>query len=184
MYRTTADLERLIDHLQSAPREEGLVEMVVRRPDIDLREVVETGVLDPVVGLVGDNWEARGAPNTADGSADPLAQLTIMNSRVAHAVALLEERWPLCGDQIYVDMDISHVNLPAGSRLQIGTAIVEVSPTPHTGCQKFASRFGAEALRFVNVGVGREGRFRGLNAFVVEGGWFRKGDRVRKLTGG
>jgi MOSC domain-containing protein YiiM len=109
------------------------------------------------------------------------AQLTLMNARVADAVAVTRERWPLAGDQIYVDLDISHENLPAGSRIRVGTAVVEISEVPHTGCAKFSGRFGAEALRFANVGIGRDNRFRGVNAFIVNDGSISVGDKVTKL---
>src|SRR5690606_28566048 len=107
-------------------------------------------------------------------------QLTLMNSRVTDAVAGSRDRWPLAGDQVYVDMDISHDNLPAGTRIQVGTAVVEISEVPHTGCAKFAGRFGKEALRFANVGIGKDIRFVWVNAFIVEPGFFGVGDKIMK----
>lgn len=156
--------------------------MIAARPGEDQRELLSTGKLDTEIGLVGDSWKARSAGHTEDGSADREAQLTLMNSRVAELVAGERERWALAGDQIYVDLDLSIENLHPGSRLQIGDAVVEVSNKPHTGCRKFASRFGAEALRFVNTGVGRDGRFRGVNTFVVQSGEVSVGDSVLKLA--
>lgn len=156
--------------------------MIAARPEEDQREILSTGKLDSEIGLVGDNWKARGAEHTEDRSADRKAQLTLMNSRVADLVAGERERWALAGDQIYVDLDLSMENLPPGSRLQIGGAVIEVSDKPHTGCKKFASRFGAEALRFVNTGVGRDSRFRGVNTFVVQSGEVSVGDSVFKLA--
>jgi MOSC domain-containing protein YiiM len=178
MHRTTADLEALLDDILAAPKDSGPIEMIVRRPGENEREVVRSGELTTDGGLLGDNWIDR-----VDESGDPYfpAQLTLMNARVAEAVAATRERWPLAGDQIYVDMDISHENLPAGSRIRVGDAVVEISGVPHTGCAKFSGRFGKEALRFVNVGPGRDNRFRGVNAFVVEGGSFAVGDKVTKL---
>lgn len=178
MHRTTADLESFLDDILAAPKDSGPIEMIVRRPDENEREVVQSAQLTTDGGLAGDNWIRR-----VDDSGEPhyAAQLTLMNARVADAVAVTRDRWPLAGDQIYVDMDISHENLPAGSRIRVGDAIVEISEVPHTGCAKFSGRFGAEALRFVNVGSGRENRFRGVNAFVVEGGSLAVGDKVTKL---
>jgi hypothetical protein len=168
----------MLDELLAAPKDAGPVEMIVRRPGENQREVVESAELSTEYGLVGDNWVKRlgrsGRPNHK-------AQLTLMNSRVADAVAVTRDRWALAGDQIYVDLDISVGNLPPGSRIQVGEAVVEISDTPHTGCDKFAGRFGKEALRFANVGVGKENRFRGVNAFVVESGSFRVGDKITKL---
>lgn len=156
--------------------------MIAIRPGEDRRELLSTGKLDTEIGLIGDNWKARGNRHTEDGSADPKAQLTLMNSRVIELVAGTRERWALAGDQFYVDLDLSEQNLPAGTRLQIGEAVIEVSDKPHTGCEKFASRFGAEALRFVNKGVGRDARFRGVNTLVVQSGEVSVGDSVLKLT--
>jgi MOSC domain len=178
MHRTTEQLQAKLDHILQVPSDAGHIEMIVRRPDEDRREVVDTAILDATRGLVGDNWEKR---LDEDGNPHFDAQLTIMNSRVADAVAVSRERWPLAGDQIYVDMDISKENLPAGSRIQVGEAVVEISEVPHTGCPKFAERFGKDALRFANVGIGKENRFRGVNAFVVEGGSLKTGDRITKL---
>lgn len=182
MHKTTVELASSLPGILEAPADRGPVEMIVRRPAENERETVDAGHLDSEVGLVGDNWKSRGNPHTHDGAADPLAQLTLMNARVADAVADSRERWPLAGDQIYVDLDLSVDNLPPGSRLRIGAAVVEISMKPHTGCAKFASRFGREALRFVNVGEGKHRRFRGVNVFVVEGGSFAVGDKMTKIA--
>lgn len=178
MQRTTAELEALVDGILAAPKDAGSIEMIVRRPAENEREVVESAQLSTEFGLVGDDWV-----NRVDENGDPhrAAQLTLMNARVTDAVAVTRERWPLAGDQVYVDMDISMANLPPGSRVKLGDAIVEISVVPHTGCAKFAGRFGKDALRFANVGPGRENRFRGVNAFVVEGGSFAVGDDVTKV---
>lgn len=178
MHRTTAELETMLDGILEAPKDAGPIEMIVRRPNENQREIIESAELTTERGLDGDSWIDR-----VDENGDPYmaAQLTIMNSRVTDAVAGSRERWPLAGDQIYVDMDISKENLPPGSRIEVGEAVVEISEVPHTGCDKFASRYGKEALRWVNVGTGRENRFRGVNAFVVESGSVRVGDKITKL---
>ena len=181
MHRSTDELRAQLPTIESAPTDAGSIAMIVRRPGEDAREVVQTAKLDVDGGLVGDNWLARGNPHMPDGAADPEAQITIMNSRVTEAVAGGRERWPLAGDQIYVDMNLSMDNIPAGTRLTIGDAVVEISAKPHTGCDKFAARFGAEALRFVNVGEGKTRRYRGVNARVVEGGSFSTGDQITKV---
>ena len=158
----------------------GGVERIVRRPAEGEREVVVEGVLDDVQGLIGDSWLARGSSRTADGLSNPDAQVTVMNARVAALVAGQSERWQLAGDQLYVDLDLSQDNLPAGTRLDIGSAIIEVSAHPHLGCKLFEERFGRDALWFVNSPVGRQLRLRGLNAKVVEPGTVHVGDVVRK----
>ena len=131
-------------------------------------------------GLVGDNWRTRGNPATADGAADPEMQLNIMNARVAALVAGSRERWPLAGDQLYLDLDLSVANLPPGTRLRLGEALLEVTPPPHTGCRKFVSRFGKDAMKFVNSRLGRQLNLRGINAKVVAPGVVRVGDLARK----
>jgi MOSC domain-containing protein YiiM len=174
LHRTTAELEQLLDGILAAPSDEGSLEMIVIRPAEGERRLVDSADLDLTSGLVGDNWLERGS-GTAEN------QLTLMNVRATDAVAVSRDRWQLAGDQLLVDFDLSVANLPPGARVAIGDAIVEMSSMPHTGCAKFSGRFGAEALRFVNVGVGRENRLRGANAFVVVPGRIAVGDVVRKL---
>jgi hypothetical protein len=176
-----AELEAGLDEIRRSPKDEGVLEMIVRRPETEKREVLEEGELDLAEGLVGDNWSKRGSSRTADGSAHPEMQLNVMNTRVIALVAQDKARWHLAGDQLFIDLDLSAENLPAGSRLAIGSAVIEVTAEPHTGCDKFVSRFGAEAMKFVNSPVGRELHLRGINAKVVQPGRIRVGDRVKKL---
>jgi MOSC domain-containing protein YiiM len=175
-------LEENLDHIRQAPADGGTVELIARRPAVDEREVLTECRLDLQEGLVGDTWLARGSSHTPDGSPNLAAQLTLMNARAAAAIAGERERWPLAGDQIYVDLDISRTNLPPGTRVQIGSAVIEFSEEPHTGCAKFSARFGNDALRFVNSQTGRELRLRGANCRVVVAGTVRAGDTIRKLT--
>ncbi|HEV8698829.1 MAG TPA: MOSC domain-containing protein [Candidatus Limnocylindrales bacterium] len=159
----------------------GRIELIVRRPAVDEREIVSEATLDATEGLVGDGWAARGSRATPDGSADLDAQLTLISTRVLQAIEPDRERWPLAGDQLYVDFDLSQATLPAGSRLAIGSAVIEVSETPHTGCAKFSARFGSDALRWINSPIGRAHRMRGLNARILEGGTVRTGDVIRRV---
>ena len=176
-------LEAGVARIRRAPKDAGTVELIVRRPAEEEREVLDEAQLDPVEGLVGDNWRTRGSRATADGSAHPDLQLTLMNARATALIARTRERWALAGDQLYVDLDLSEANLPAATRLQLGSAVIEITPLPHTGCGKFARRFGVEALKFVNSPVGRELNMRGRNARIVVRGTVRTGDTVRKLAG-
>jgi hypothetical protein len=179
---TTEELETGLEHIRSAPAEEGVVELIVRRPAENEREVLEQGMLDLDEGLVGDMWSRRFSKSTPDGSANPLMQLTLMNARVVDLVAAGDRgRWPLAGDQFYVDFDITAENLPAGTRLALGSAVIEVTPEPHLGCAKFMARFGKDAHRFVNTQQHRHLRLRGLNAKVVVPGTVSAGDTIRKL---
>jgi hypothetical protein len=174
-------LEESLDHIRAAPADAGIVELIARRPAEDEREVLTEARLNTREGLEGDTWLARGSSRTADGSPNLDAQLTLMNARVAAAVAGDRERWPLAGDQIYVDLDLSRANLPPGSRVQIGSAVIEFSEPPHTGCAKFSARFGVDALKFVNSQTGRELRLRGANCRVIVDGTVRPGDKITKL---
>jgi len=178
---TMEELEAALDHLRGAPKDEGVVKLIVRRPQVDEREVIDVAELDPVGGLIGDSWIRRGSRRTLDGSPHPDMQINIMNARVTALVAQELERWPLAGDQLYIDMDLSKENLPAGSRIAIGSAVLEVSPLPHTGCHKFVARFGLEAMQFVNSTVGKELCLRGINAKVVQGGVVKLGNKAKKL---
>lgn len=176
-----SDFEAGLDDIRRSPRDRGVLELVVRRPAVDEREVLAEGVLDPGVGLVGDTWKERPSTRTDDGTAHPDMQLNVMNARAAALIAGPRERWPLAGDQLYVDLDISEDSLPAGTRLAIGTATIEITDQPHRGCAKFSARFGPDALRLVNSPVGRDLRLRGLNAKVVVGGVVHPGDEIRRV---
>ena len=178
---TTAELEAGLDHIRQSPKDVGTLEMIVRRPHIDAREVLVEGELDLELGLVGDTWLERGSSRTADGSAHPDMQLNVINARLLDLVAQDKARWQLAGDQLVVDFDLSEANIPPGTQLAIGSAIIEVTAQPHTGCAKFVARFGREAMLFVNSPLGKQLHLRGINARVVQPGTIRQGDEVRKL---
>jgi hypothetical protein len=178
----TDELTAALDALRAAPADGGRVELVVRRPATGEREVLREGTLDLVEGLVGDNWSTRGSRQTPDGSAHPDMQLNVIGARLSGLVAVDPDRRALAGDQLHVDLDLSEANLPAGTRLALGTAVIEVTAQPHTGCAKFVERFGRDAMRFVNSPVGRELRLRGLNARVVVPGTVRPGDEIWKVA--
>lgn len=175
------DLERGLDHVRRAPDQSGSLELIVSRPDVDEREVLDIAVLDAVEGLVGDSWRRRGNARTSDGLADPLGQLNLMSSRAAALIAGPRERWVLAGDQLFVDFDLSEGATPAGTRLAIGEAVIEITPKPHRGCAKFSARFGADALRLVNSDIGVELNLRGRNARVISGAEIRVGETVTRL---
>lgn len=182
-YLSMSELEAGMEHIRQAPRDHGTLKMIVRRPRDDEREVMDQGELSLAEGLVGDNWKARGSKHTPDGSAALYAQLTIINARCIALLAQTEDRWPLAGDQLFVDFDLSDDHIPPGTRLQIGEAILEVSAEPHSGCKKFSARFGVEAMKFVNSPEGKRLHLRGINARVVQAGAIRVGDEVKKLHG-
>jgi hypothetical protein len=178
--RRDRDFAEHTARVAAAPRDAATVELIVRRPDRDGREVVAEARLDPLEGLVGDGWRARGSSSTPDGSADPLSQLTLMSTRVLAAIEPDPARWPLAGDQLYADLDLGVENLPPGTRLRVGEALVEVTERPHTGCAKFAARFGHDALRWISTPTGRALRMRGMYVRVLEAGTVRVGDAVHR----
>jgi len=171
---TNTELEAGLDEIRQSPKDDGVLRLIVRRPQTDQRDVLQEGLLTVEDGLTGDKWKTHG------GRAD--LQLTIMNSRAIALVAQDPARWPLAGDQLFIDLDLSADNLPAGTRLEIGSAVLEVSTHPHNGCKKFMARFGNDALEFVNSPVGKHLHLRGVNARVTQPGVIRVGDVVKKRT--
>lgn len=176
-------LEAGMQYIRQSPKDNGIVKLIVRRPREDKREVIAQGELSLTEGLLGDNWKMRSSRHTPDGSANPESQITVMNARTIELLAQGPERWSLAGDQLYIDMDLSDANLPPGTKLAIGSAILEVSAQPHTGCKKFSERFGVEAMKFVNSPEGKRLHLRGINTRVVRGGSIHSGDVVKKIDG-
>ena len=177
---TITELDAGLDHVMRSPQMHGTVELIVVRPGFGERRVLEEADLDVVSGVVGDTWNARPSRRTTDGSPHPDMQINIMNARCIALLAQELERWPLAGDQLYVDLDLSAGSLPPGTRCELGSAVVEITEQPHRGCAKFADRFGSAALRWVNSVQGRELRLRGVNARVVRSGRVRRGDRISR----
>jgi MOSC domain-containing protein YiiM len=180
-YLTMTELEAGLEHIRQAPKDHGTLKMIVRRPREDERELMDQGDLSLTEGLVGDTWKSRGSRHTSDGSATLYSQITVMNARCAALLAQSEERWAMAGDQLFVDFDLSEDNIPPGTRLAVGSVILEVSAEPHSGCKKFSARFGVEALKFVNSPEGKRLHLRGINARVIQAGTIRVGDIVSKV---
>jgi hypothetical protein len=174
------DLDQHLDHVLASPRDAAPLELIVARPGPGERRVLDEAILDEANGLVGDGWLVRGSRTTPDRSANPAAQLTLMSTRVLAAIEPDRSRWPLAGDQLHLDLDLSEENLPAGTRLTVGAAVLEVTELPHTGCAQFSARFGADALRWISTPTGRANRMRGMYVRIVTGGTVRVGDIVRK----
>ncbi len=173
MFVALPELEASLEAIRRSPVDVGSLKLIVRRPAPSIREVLQEGTLDSSHGLIGDRWSS--AP------ADPRTMLTLMNARAAEAVAVTRERWPLAGDQLFVDLHLGYGNLPPGTRLAVGPAVIEVTDIPHRGCGKFIRRFGLDASRFVNSEAGRDLNLRGINARVVKGGVVRPGDQISRV---
>lgn len=177
---TDLELEAALDTIRSSPTDLGTVELLVRRTAVGERDTPLEIELDTELGVVGDNWSTRPNRRTPDGGPDPNGQVTLVNARALAVVAGDRAAWPQAGDQLYVDFDLSARNLPPGSRVVVGDAVLELTAKPHLGCAKYARAFGRDAVRFVNSPEGKALRLRGANAKVVRSGVVRVGDEIRK----
>lgn len=182
MFKNQQQLLQEYAQLKSFPKQLGTVELLVCRPDRDKRQVIDEAVLNRDTGLEGDNWLAKGSRHTPDSRADPNMQITLMNAKVIGLIAGAKSNWPLAGDQLFVDFDLSESNVPVGTRLQVGTVVLEVTAEPHLGCLKFSKRYGKDAMEFVNSELGKRNNLRGVNAKIVEPGVVRVDDQITKLN--
>ena len=180
-HRTRAELEAGLAHVQASPRGAGTLDMIVVRPAIDQRRTPEAVTCTVEGGIVGDDWPQRGSRHTPDGRANPEQQVAVINARFLDLVAGGRDRWPLAGDQLVVDLDLSEDHLVAGDRLRIGAIEVEVTAHPHNGCDKFRDRFGLDAVRFANSPEGRRLHLRGIYVRVVVPGDLHVGDAIEVL---
>jgi MOSC domain-containing protein YiiM len=167
-------LQQQFDDLPAPPQDRGTVVLVVSRPDTGIRELPERCSLTLTGGVHGDRWSRKSG-------AKPDNQITIIRSDVARLVANGQAP-ELCGDNLHVDLDLSDQNLPAGTRVRIGTALCEVTPLPHTGCSKFSARFGPDARAFTNAPENAHLRLRGLHVRVIEEGTVSPGDAIEVLS--
>lgn len=181
LHLSTNEIEEKIAEVLESPKDNGTLEMIVRRPAENKREVIESGFLSVENGLVGDNWLTRGSSRTDNGLGHPEMQLNLMNWRFANLIAGSRDRVQLAGDQLFVDLDLSPDNLPPGTRLSIGEAVIEITAVPHLGCKKFVERFGIDAMKFANSDFGRSHNLRGVNAKVVVSGNIYSRDAVAKV---
>jgi MOSC domain-containing protein YiiM len=174
------ELKESLSEILQSPKDRGILRAIVIRPETDARVSLEQCELSPEGGVHGDNWAKGCWMSLPDGRPHPDVQVTIMNARTLALIAQAQERWPLAGDNLVVDLDLSGDNLPAGTRLSAGSALLEITPVPHNGCKKFAERFGIDATRFVNSRDGKQLHLRGIYARIVEPGVITVGDTIEK----
>lgn len=180
-HKSLDELKACLPDILASPKTVGQVAMIVCRPRTDDRKILQSCELTATDGLVGDNWKQRGQWRSPDKPANIDTQINLMNARAINAIAADRTQWSLAGDQFFVDFDLSHSNLPPGTRLKIGTAEIEVTAEPHLGCRKFSDRFGRDAVMFVNSDQGKQINLRGINAKVVNAGTVSTGDTISKI---
>lgn len=182
---TFKSLDQLMDKLPgilaAAPKDEGRLDLIVMRPDTGERVLPQSFEVTAENGVVGDHWKRGSGYALDDGTGDPDAQICMMMSGCIEAIAGPSENWAPAGDNFFLDMDLTPVNMPPGTSFAIGTAEFIVTELPHNGCQSFIDRYGRDACLFVNTGKGKELRLRGIYARVTRDGTVSVGDAVRKL---
>jgi len=174
------ELRQGLDEIRQSPPDRGILKAIVIRPETDARVSLQRCELSPEGGVHGDSWAKGCWLSLPDGRPHPDVQVTIMNARTIALIAQEETRWPLAGDNLLVDLDLSEDNLPPGTRLSIGSALLEITEVPHKGCKKFAERYGVDATRFVNAREGLHLHLRGIYARIVEPGVVAVGDVMAK----
>lgn len=180
-YLTTEQIEAGLSHILASPQDQGTLEAIVIRPEENERELRKLVYLTPECGVEGDRWATSSSLRLADGRPDPRVQVSLMNFRILRMIAGDEDRMCLAGDNLIVDLDLREANVPVGQKLAIGEAVVQVTEVPHTGCKKFANRYGEDATRFINAAERKSLHLRGLYARVLQAGTVQVGDVIRKV---
>jgi len=180
-YLTRDELDASLADIRAAPKDRGVLEAIVVRPAHDARQSLPACEISFAGGVHGDHWAQGCWKTTEDGRPHPDVQICLMNARVIRLIAQAQDRWPLAGDNLFVDLDLSADNLPPGQRLALGSAVIEITDVPHNGCKKFAERYGRDAVLFVNSPEGKRLHLRGIYARVVTDGAIAVGDVLSKL---
>jgi len=173
---TTDEINSNLSFILSSPKDVGKIESIIVRRRKNERELRKEVFLSPEKGVEGDRWY-----DLSKGKPDPRRQLTIINSRLIKLLAQSVERMQLAGDNLIIDLDISDANLPVGQRLTIGKVMVEITDVPHTGCSRFAERYGNDAVEFINAPERSSLRLRGVYAKFLNSGLIHVGDIIKKI---
>ena len=178
---TTEQIILGFPQVTESPADGGRLELIVVRPSDGERVLPESVRVSPESGVEGDKWVNSKGHDMPDGQPDPRVQVTLMNARLLRLISGGEERMPLAGDNLVVDLDLSDDNMPPGQRLSVGEAVLEVTEVPHNGCGTFLERYGRDAVKFINSPEGKRLHLRGVHAKVITAGTVRVGDDVRKI---
>jgi len=171
-----ADLDAALPHVLDAPKDAAPVAQLCFRPDYGLRTFPERLVLTRAGGIPGERWAKAPWMRLADGAPDPRIQVSILPARIRDLV---------CGDRLHpgdpviADIDVTHANMPVGTLLQLGTAVVRVSDAFNDACVKWKVRYGVEAKEWVVAHP--ELRLRGILCSIEQDGEVRLGDVIRKI---
>ena len=177
------ELEQGLAEVLASPTDTGRLTAIVVRPATNERRTLDSATLTSESGIDGDRWVRDSYYRLKDGRSDPRCQVSIMNDRFLRQIASDDDDMCLAGDNLIVDLDLSEANLPAGSHVAIGTEVIlEISDLKHTGCSKFARRYGPDAKSFANNKRGTALHLRGRYARILRGGTIRIGDPVCKNT--
>ena len=179
---TLAELNAGLPEILASPDDNGTLRAIVIRPSKTQRADLGTCEISLALGNHGDHWVMGCWKSTEDGQPHPDVQICLMNARCIGLIAQERANWPPAGDNLFIDMDLTPANTPPGTRLAIGSALIEITDTPHNGCASFIERYGRDACIFVNTGEGKKLRLRGIYARVVQDGRITAGDRLVKVV--
>lgn len=178
---TRAELDRAWPDIMAAPKDGAAIEMLCLRPAMGERRFVDEIHVTREEGIPGERWLTQPWMRLPGGQPDPAIQVSFLQRRVLDLVWRDREGTPHPGDTFVVDMDLSEANLPAGSLLQVGSAVLEVSTVFNNACAKWKKRYGDDALDWVRAYENKEFRPRGVLAKVHRDGVFRAGDRLTRI---
>lgn len=176
-----AELAAGLPGVLESPKDNGAIEQIIVRPAANERRPVNSVAISLAGGLEGDHWAQGCWKSNESGEPHPDVQICMMNSRCIDLIAGDKSNWAPAGDNLFIDMDLTPDNLPPGTHISMGTAVLEITDTPHKGCAKFIERYGRDACVFVNVGDGDRYKLRGIYGRVVQDGVISVGDKVSKM---